>query len=177
MRAVIAYESMYGHTHQLADAIAGGFDPADEVTVTHVSELDLAAAPTDVLIVGVPTHAHGLPRPSTRRTAIDSAHTKYDDHPVDPSAERTGVREWLQRLPDSLPVRVAAYDTRFRPPAWLVGHPARRITRELRRHGATVLAAPESFFIDKHEQLVAGELERARQWGEHVRREVAVNSS
>ena len=65
-------------------------------------------------------------------------------------------------------MRSAAFDTRFRPPGWLVGHPARRISRTLSRRGATPLAAPASFFIDKHEQLIAGELERAQAWGKHL---------
>src|SRR4029077_19471920 len=37
MRAVIVYESMYGNTHRIADAIAKGMKPGNEVTVIPVS--------------------------------------------------------------------------------------------------------------------------------------------
>ena len=175
MRVVIGYESMYGHTRRLAEAIAEAF-PDDEGTIGPVSSLDPPALDADVVIIGAPTHAHGLPRPSSRRTAIDSAHTRYDEHTVDPSAAGPGVREWLEQLPDEVSAGVAVFDTRFRPPGWLVGHPARRVSRALARRGAAVLARPESFFIDRHEHLVPGELERARAWG-HTLRERAVNGS
>ncbi|HWC35105.1 MAG TPA: flavodoxin domain-containing protein [Mycobacteriales bacterium] len=168
MRVVVAFESMYGHTRSLAQAIAEGFE-ADSVTVLPISQLDrqtLAAA--DVLIVGSPTHAHGLPRVGTRKVAIASAHVPGDDQEVDPSAASTGVREWLATLPAKVQVTAATYDTRFRPPAWITGHPARHVARRLRRSGAELLAHPTSFYVDHHEQLRAGELERARSWGKRL---------
>ena len=169
MRVVIAYESMYGNTHRIADAIASGFGSDHDVTVEPVDTVDPTEQDIDVLIIGAPTHAHGLPRPGSRRAAVDGARTKYDVHHLEPSASGPGVREWLQHLPEKVSVSAAAFDTRFRPPAWLVGHPARRVSRALHRHGATVLGTPASFFVDKYEQLVAGELDRARGWGEHLR--------
>jgi hypothetical protein len=170
MRVLIGYESMYGNTHRVADAIAAGFDEGDEVTVAPVSSFDDTATNVDLLVIGVPTHAHGLPRPGTRRAALDSARTKYERHDVDSAANGPGVREWLQTLPPRVGVAAAAYDTRFRPPGWLVGHPARAIARALARRGATVVMRPESFFIDKKEQLRPGELERAQAWGARLRR-------
>jgi hypothetical protein len=165
---------MYGNTHQIADAIAAGFNCTDDVTTAPVSALDNTALGCDLLILGAPTHAHGLPRPGTRRTAIEGAQSPYDDHIVDPSASGTGVREWLEALPDEITAHVAAFDTRFRPPAWLVGHPARRINRALQRRGAIPLTRPESFYVDKQEQLRSGEQDRARRWGEQLREQVVV---
>jgi len=173
VRVVIGYESMYGNTHRVADAIASGFANGDEVTVKPVSGLDDAALGADLLVIGAPTHAHGLPRPGSRRTAIDSRRANHERHGLDASAEGTGAREWLQRLPARSSANVAAYDTRFRPPAWLVGHPARTIARALTRRGATVVARPASFFVDKNDQLRPGELERAEAWGRELRRAAA----
>lgn len=175
MRVVIAFESMYGNTHRVADAIAAGFGADHDVTVQPVDTVKLTDPDVDVLIIGVPTHAHGLPWPSTRRAAVDSARTRYETHQLDSSAAGSGVREWLDCLPERVSALVAAFDTRFRPPAWLVGHPASRISSTLRRHGATVLTAPESFFVDKHEQLITGELERAWSWGEQLRRQTELS--
>jgi len=169
MRVVIGYESMYGNTHRVAEAIASAFGSGDQVTVKPVSGLDDTALDADLFIVGVPTHAHGLPRPGSRAAAIDSARAKKRRE-LDDSADGTGVREWLQSVPPRPSADVAAYDTRFRLPAWLVGHPARTITRALARRGATVVARPRSFFVDKNEQLRPGELDRAAAWGRELRR-------
>jgi flavorubredoxin len=38
MRAVIVYESMYGNTHEIADAIGAGLKPSFDVSVVPVSE-------------------------------------------------------------------------------------------------------------------------------------------
>lgn len=168
MRVLVGYESMYGNTHRIAEAIASGFAADDDVTVAPVGSFDDTAIDVDLLVVGVPTHAHGMPRPSSRRAALDSART-HEHHDIDSSAESTGVREWLLTLPPRVNVRVASYDTRFRPPGWLVGHPARTIARALARRGATVVRRPESFFVDKKEQLRPGELDRARDWGRQLR--------
>lgn len=170
MLVVIGYESMYGNTHRIADAVAAGFAPDDDVTVKPIAEVDLTECEPDVLVIGVPTHAHGLPRPGSRRAAIDGATRGQEPRAVDESADiDNGAREWLAQLPARMGEQVAVFDTRFRPPAWLVGHPARRIGRVLTRHGARLLTRPESFFVDKHEQLLPDEVERARQWGARLR--------
>jgi hypothetical protein len=168
MRVIVAYESIYGNTHQIATAIARGFDSTDDVRVVPVSELGVNPA-ADVLVVGMPTHAHGLPRPASRRAAIQGAHSANGDLPVDPAADGSGVREWLQTVPAGLAGSVATFDTRFRAPAWLAGHPARRVLRHLTRAGAHRLAGAESFYVDKSEHLRPGELARAKQWGSHLR--------
>lgn len=174
MRILIGYESMYGNTHQIAEAIGSGFDPGDEVVVAHIGELAAELAHADVLVVGAPTHAHGLPRPNSRRAAVDGAQKSNDSHDLDPSATAaSGVREWIANLPATLPRHVAAFDTRFNLPGWVAGHPARHVSRTLARHGAVVVAAPESFFVDKTEHLRDGELERARAWGAQIRTRVA----
>ena len=177
MRVVIGYESMYGTTHRIADAIAAGFDADDDVVVRQVHRLAPDAVDADVLIIGAPTHAHGLPRPSTRQAAVGDADTKREHHVVDADAMSAGVREWLETLPASVSAQVAAYDTRFPPPGWLVGHPARRICRELKHRGGRLLDRPESFFVDKHEQLHAGEIDRARRWGAQLREKALRNSA
>ena len=170
MRVVIGFESMYGNTRRIAEAIATAFASSDEVNVAPVNALSDSAADADLLVVGVPTHAHGLPRPGSRRAAVDAAQKKAGRHVVEASATDAGVREWLNAMPLRMPSHVAAFDTRFRLPAWLVGHPARAVLRALARRGATAAAPPESFFVSRNEELLPGELERARQWGDRLRR-------
>ncbi len=74
MRAVVVYESMYGNTHLIADAIAEGLNgPGDDVTVVSVHEATRAVLEgADLFVAGGPTHVHSLTRPSTRKAAVDA---------------------------------------------------------------------------------------------------------
>ena len=68
MRALVVYESMYGNTHVVASNIADGLRATHEVTLVPVAEAteDLVAE-ADLLVVGGPTHMHGLSSPASRR--------------------------------------------------------------------------------------------------------------
>ena len=170
MRVVIGYESMYGTTRRVAEAIGTGFAADDQVSVVPIAEASQKLDHVDVVVVGVPTHVHGLPKPTTRRAALEGASTRFEDEHVDPSANVAfGTREWLQRLPDGLDFAVATFDTRAGLPAWLTGHPARHVRRTLTKKGALGLGTPQSFLLDKGEHLGEGEIERARAWGAELR--------
>ena len=64
-KVVVVYESMYGNTHLIADAIGKGFGQAvsAEIVVVPVGEAasDLLDS-ADLIVVGGPTHAHGMSR-------------------------------------------------------------------------------------------------------------------
>jgi hypothetical protein len=47
----------------------------------------------------------------------------------------------------------------------LTGRASGGIASELRKHGFTVVAKPESFLVDQGSGLVAGEPDRAIRWG------------
>jgi hypothetical protein len=66
-----------------------------------------------------------------------------------------------------------AFDTRLKMPAFLSGRASRGIDKALRRHGVTMVAKPESFFVTKHNQLLLGEEDRARAWGRQLAISVA----
>jgi hypothetical protein len=100
MRAVVIYESMYGNTHVIAEAVGAGLREHGEVVVVsvqHASEAIEAALP-DLLVVGGPTHAHGMTRASTRQGAIDAAAKPEAELNVDPAAPGSGLREWFESL-------------------------------------------------------------------------------
>jgi flavodoxin len=70
MEVVIIYESMFGNTRVLADAIAEGFGAGNETTVVPVTQAEVGLLEgADLLVVGGPTHVHGLSRTNTRRGA------------------------------------------------------------------------------------------------------------
>jgi hypothetical protein len=92
MKILVVYESMYGNTHLVADAIAKGIREVEsDVTVLPVDEADAdALAGTGLLVIGGPTHAHGMTRPSTRNAAVQAARKPGSDLELDPDAEGPG---------------------------------------------------------------------------------------
>ena len=168
MKAVVVYESMYGNTHLVADAIAHGLmDVAEVVTVVPVERATpelLAGA--DFVAVGGPTHVHGMSRTSTRKAAV-AALEKSEELVLDPDAPGPGLRDWFDSLPQ-FSVRAAAFDTRAEAPAALTGRASKGIARKLRKHGFALVAPPESFLVTKVNTLVGGEEARAEIWAAHL---------
>ncbi|MEJ3748942.1 flavodoxin domain-containing protein [Actinomycetes bacterium KLBMP 9797] len=169
MRALVVYESMYGNTHVLADAIGDGLAERYQVAVVPV---DRAAGQVleeaDLLVVGGPTHVHGMSRATTRQAAVVDARKPDSALTVAPDAEGPGLRDWLAGLPKTLRARAAAFDTRIDMPAILTGRAGKGITGQLRKHGMTMVAEPQSFLVTKQNILEPGEADRARQWGRRL---------
>lgn len=175
MRALVVFESLYGHTRTIAGSVAAGLSSALEAEVVHVgaASRDLVAR-ADLLVVGGPTHAHGLTSPMSREGALEpSAGSGLE---VDPDAGGIGVREWLEALGPVAGRRAAAFDTRVHGPVLLTGHAAKGIATRLEEHGYVIVADPESFLVDRHTVLLPGEVERARDWGIRLAAGVAVPS-
>lgn len=167
VRVLIVFESMYGNTREIAEEIGAGME-GDDVTVAAVHDVDRGLVEAaDLVVVGAPTHVHGLPRPTSRRGAVDAA-AKTDDLTLEPHATETGVREWLDGLPKHAHSPAAAFDTRIDVAPLLSGRASRAIDRQLRHHGYRPVAEPESFLVDKQSRLIDGELQRARKWGGRV---------
>jgi hypothetical protein len=165
MRAVVVYESMYGNTHAVAEAIGVGLAPGMDVQVVSVHE----AAPAvlvgaDLVVVGGPTHAHGMSRETTRKGAIDDAGKPEKHLELDPDAEGDGLREWFDGLSE-LGMRAAAFDTRVDMSAAITGRASKGIAKRLRRHGCSLVVEPESFLVTKETHLEPHETERATAWG------------
>jgi hypothetical protein len=170
MRALVVYESMYGNTHLIAEAIGEGLRvETDEVSVVPVegatAELVEAA---DLLVVGGPTHAHAMTSRNSRQAAVDAAEKPDSTLEVDPDAEGPGLRDWFATLGPQHG-RAAAFDTRFDMPKVITGQASKGIWRRLRHHGFEVVAEPESFFVTKGDpHLAPHEEERARTWAQEL---------
>jgi len=168
MRAMVVYESMFGNTRVIADAIAKGLEPVGIVVVVPVPEAGHEMlADVDLLVVGGPTHFHGMSRTRTRKWAAATAQKPKNDLVLDRDAQGPGVSDWLRSLGHGH-TKVAAFDTRFRGPAVLRGRASRVISRKLRRHGFEVVLKPESFFVTLQNQLEPGEEARAQEWGKRL---------
>jgi len=168
MRAVVVYESMYGNTHVVAEAIGKGLRPVCDVFVVPVGRaVPEVLEGAELLVVGGPTHVHGMTRPRSRQAAADAAHKPGSTVVLEVGAEGPGVREWLASL-GHLNVFAAAFDTRLHGPAAFTGRASKGISRELERLSAHIVADPESFLVTKENVLEAGEETRAREWGEEL---------
>ncbi len=184
MRAVVVYESMYGNTHLIADAIGVGLSTAFDVRVLPVSQArPEVVANADLIVVGGPTHIHGMSRASTRKAAVRAADQPVGGLKVEPDALGPGLREWFGWL-GRYPVRAAAFDTRMHGPATLTGRAAKGIARRLREHGFDVVTEPGSFLVTRQDRLEPQEQDRARDWGaklatsikQHASQSVALGS-
>ena len=167
MRALVVYESMYGNTRLVAESIAIGLRDGYDVTLRTVGEaLEAPSTEIDLLVIGGPTHVHGLANQRTRQAASDAAVKPDSGLVLEPSATGPGVREWLARIGDGAGGGpAAAFDTRIDAPAALTGRASKGIAKRLRRCGFDLVAEPESFLVDKHNHLLDGEAGRARAWG------------
>ena len=172
MKITVVYESMFGNTHQVAQAISDGIREANRnADVQCVSVKD--ASPeliqsTELLIVGGPTHIRGMTSALSRKMGVkeeqkDEARGE-PAHELQEDAEGPGVRAWFKGLPTVKDGRAAAFDTRLE--FSLAGGAAGGIARRLRKHGYHVVSDPEGFIVeDAYGPLRAGEIDRAKQWG------------
>jgi len=128
----------------------------------------------DLLVVGGPTHFHGMSRTRTRKWAAATAQKPKNDLVLDRDAQDPGMRDWLRSLGHGH-TKFAAFDTRFKGPAVLRGRASKAINRKLRAHGFEVVAKPETFFVTLQHHLEPGEEDRAREWGERLAASVVSN--
>jgi hypothetical protein len=168
MRAIIVFDSMFGNTRQIAYAIADGMRTYADVEIFTVDDaprrLDERVG---LVVIGGPTHAHGLSTQTSRRVNTHQAAQGA-------TAGRIGLKEWLIGLATpSRPLTVATFDTRFSKPRWLTGSAAVLTARWLVRRGCNLIAPPESYYVEHGAgPLMAGELDRARRWGATLARAI-----
>ncbi len=158
MNTLMVYESMWGNTRAVAEAVADRL--GEDVTVVEVTDAPhRLPADLDLLVLGGPTHAFSMSRASTRRNAVEKGATGGDvEH---------GIREWLDEVEAPDPVDVATFDTRVGGTMQhLPGSAAKAAGRQVRHHHLGRLVATESFYVDDTDgPLSEGELDRARAWG------------
>jgi hypothetical protein len=163
MSILVVYESMWGNTRAVAEAVARGMGSDADVHLVEVSDAP-DQLPDDVrmLVVGGPTHAFSMTRETTRADAVRQG----------AAAEHAGrgIREWLDALPAEDGLDVATFDTRITKVRRLPGSAARAAGKQVRRHHVGRLVDTESFYVDDTDgPLHAGELDRAEAWGTTLR--------
>jgi hypothetical protein len=161
-RAWVVHESIFGNTRRVAEAVADGLRTSMDVDVQEVTGSPLVPESVDLLVVGGPTHAFGMSRPSTREDAA-----QRDGGSGVPAA--TGLREWLEALTfGGRAPAAAAFDTKVNHPK-LPGSAAKKAAKRLRKLGCAEAVGPETFWVVGAEgPLADGELDRARRWGSEL---------
>jgi hypothetical protein len=165
MKALVVYESLYGNTAAIGQAVASslrtcGFEVSDGL----VSKVDTAlAAEGDLLVVGGPTHVHGMTSATSRKTAASDQKNSFPEPTVTP-----GLRGWLNELPPGAGRLAAAFDTPIDKPAVVTGSAAKGIGRRLKGRGFRLVAQPGSFFVSGNNRLLEHELERAESWATEI---------
>ncbi len=152
MKALIVYDSAFGNTEKIAQAMGEAIG-CEARRVTEVQPGQLTGL--YVLIVGSPTQ-------------------KFQPLPA--------IKEFLKNIPAQglAGVKVAAFDTRFtvseiekiRVLAFFVkifGYAAQPIADRLTKKGGELAVSPEGFFVEDTEgPLKEGELERATEWARQI---------
>jgi flavodoxin I len=159
MKAMVIYDSAFGNTEQIAQAIGDGLGSQEEVEILQAGKVNSEQLTgLRLLIVGSPT-------------------------------QRFGPTEGIKNLLKSIPkngfkgVKVAAFDTRFTTShikeipilpffVRLFGakaYAAKSIADGLEKKGGELVVTPEGFYVEGTEgPLQEGELERAADWAKEI---------
>lgn len=156
MKALVAYDSAYGNTEQVARAISSALGPEEEVKVLRVGDVTPEqVSGLSLLVVGSPTQKFSPTGATTRL---------------------------LKSIPDGSlrGVKVAAFDTRITEAevervkilgffVKIFGYAAEPIASRLEKKGGERVAVPAGFYVGGTEgPLLDGELDRAASWAKEI---------
>ena len=157
MKAWVVYDSVFGNTEQIAQAIGNALGSQEDVQIRRVSDVKPEQLTgSQLLIVGSPTRGF---RPTPAITNLLK------------SIPQNGLKG----------VKVAAFDTRFTTDEIessvfilpilvnIFGYAAKPIADRLVKKEGELIIPPEGFFVQGTEgPLQEGELERAADWAKHI---------
>lgn len=154
-KALVIYDSFFGNTEQIAQAIAEGLGPWGKVDLMRADAFSTESLTgVDLLVVGSPT------RKFTASPATFALIKRM------PTKELAGVRA------AAFDTRVSVSDVKSAFLRFLIkigGYAAKPIAKRLKAKGAGEAAAPMGFFVNGTEgPLKEGEVERARLWAKQL---------
>jgi flavodoxin len=157
MKVLIIYDSVFGNTEQIAQAIGNALGSQEDVEILRVSNVKPEQLTgLKLLIVGSPTRGF-RPTPA--------------------------ISDLLKSIPKNglKGVQVAAFDTRFTMDEIessvfilpilvnIFGYAVKPIADRLKKKGGELIIPPEGFFVEGIEgPLKEGELERAADWAKQI---------
>lgn len=157
MKAVVVYESLWGNTAAIAQAVAEGIGPgALALTTDEASGAVLEGA--DLLVAGAPVLGFRLPSDAM----LANVATSSAGAPTPPDLSHPSMRSWLDALPKGHGCS-AAFETRLR---WSPGGATGAIEKGLEHAGYRSITKAGRFVVKgRYGPLRDGELDRAKRWG------------
>jgi flavodoxin len=145
MRTLVIYDSIYGNTEKIAQAIASVLGERMVVDLAKVGQDEpVDWSEFELVVMGGPIHRVNLS-----------------------AAMKALLKEMPKRALRG--ANVAAFETCYRNPRWQRGAAARKLARKARKFGGRLVMPTESFFVVGREgPLEEGEEERARQWAHTI---------
>jgi len=156
MKVLIVYDSVFGNTEQIAQAIGNGLGSQTDVTLLRVSDVKPEQLTgLRLLIVGSPTRQFrptpainnllkGIPKNGLKGVQVAAFDTRFTESEI----EETPVLTFFVRL---------------------FGYAAEPISDRLKKKGGELIIPPEGFFVGGVEgPLKEGELERAADWAKQI---------
>ncbi|KUO70182.1 MAG: hypothetical protein APF77_03840 [Clostridia bacterium BRH_c25] len=151
MKALVVYDSIFGNTEKIAQAIGDSLGSQESVEIVRVTDLKTGQlADVNLLIVGSPTRAF---KPTK------------------------AIVDFLIKIPLNAlnGVNVVAFDTRINSTdvnsrllngfVRIFGYAAKPIADKLEKKGGKLIIQPEGFYVKESEgPLKEGELDRAADW-------------
>ncbi len=144
MKVLIVYDSQFGNTEKVAQAVAASLGTKED---THLAKVEMVKPEDmkglDILIVGSPVHAWGPTK---------------------------AVKLFLKSLkPEILSgVRAAAFDTGY--PSRMAGSAAKKIEKSLIKSGCSIVAPTVKFAVTGNKgPLADGELDKATAWTKGIK--------
>jgi flavodoxin len=156
MKAMVVYDSMYGSTAKIAEAIGDALGAPEDVSVARVGEVKPEQlSGLSVLVVGSPTQKFtatgattqflkGIPKSGLQGVNVAAFDTRFPESKI----EEVGILAFLVRI---------------------FGYAAEPIAKKLEKVGGVLAVPPEGFYVgDTEGPLLEGELERAAEWARKI---------
>ena len=156
MKALVVYDSAYGNTEKVAQAIGQALGSPPDVEVVQVAKAEVEhLAGVKLLVVGSPTQQfRPLKTIAAYLNMIPAGHLKgicvaaFDTRFTEQAIESTSVLAFFVRI---------------------FGYAAKRISDRLVRKGGRLVAPPMGFYVGGTQgPVLEGELERAAAWAKQV---------
>lgn len=159
MNILVIYDSAFGNTEQIAQAIGNALGTPDDVKVSRVGDVKPDQfVGLKLLVLGSPTQRfrplpaiidmlNGIPQNSLAGVKVAAFDTRL-------------TVEWINKTP------VLAFFVKLSGDS---AYAARHIADRLMKKGGELIVPPEGFFVEGMEgPLVQGELERAAGWAKQI---------
>jgi len=142
VKTLVIYDTNYGNTKKIAKAIASNLGKNTKtISLTNFKTKNLKGI--DMLVVGCPVIAWN---PTEKMNLF-----------------LTGLKD-----NELAGIKAASFDTRMK--LFFFTDAAKKISKELVRAGATIIANPQDFYVRKAEgPLRSGEMEKAAVWAADIR--------